>query len=507
MNVIKQDAYFWKVAYTLVIKQPYRVISLQTNELWLADDSRKKVIRLVRADFDWSNQLKTNMEMAFAKLDGLRTQLRWKTIEAETIYVAVLPPVDDWEYLVKRKMNHPNGKVQMNSYLIEQVSEGYKVTPDQMPLDLPNEHEVKGEEEYEKDISYYKQAVRASVEKKQNQEKQTFSRGKPIVSYIMLTAVILMYIWLEYAGGSTNTLNLIQWGAKYNPLIIEGERWRLFSAMFLHIGFFHLMMNGLALYFLGTLVERIFGSIRFFFIYMIAGLIGSLASFAFMGAVSAGASGAIFGCFGALLYFGLIHRELFFRTMGQNVIVILVINLVFGFVVQGIDMGAHLGGLAGGFLAAALVKLPSQKGFWIRYAAGIGVVVVASTLWIAGNQFPSNHAQTDLQIAAEYIDQGSLDEAVPFLERAHVSGEELPEVPFYLAYIYLNQNQNAEAIPLLEEAIRIRPEFHEAIYNLALAYALEGNTDEAKTLVEEAISIEPDEQMYLDLQSQIEESS
>lgn len=163
-----------------------------------------------------------------------------------------------------------------------------------------------------------------------------------------------MYIWLEYAGGSTNTLNLIQWGAKYNPLIIEGEWWRLFSAMFLHIGFFHLMMNGLALYFLGTLVERIFGSIRFFFIYMIAGLIGSLASFAFMGAVSAGASGAIFGCFGALLYFGLIHRELFFRTMGQNVIVILVINLVFGFVVQGIDMGAHLGGLAGGFLAAAL---------------------------------------------------------------------------------------------------------------------------------------------------------
>lgn len=150
MNVIKQDAYFWKVAYTLVIKQPYRVISLQTNELWLADDSRKKVIRLVRADFDWSNQLKTNMEMAFAKLDGLRTQLRWKTIEAETIYVAVLPPVDDWEHLVKRKKNHPNGKVQMNSYLIEQATEGYKITPDQMPLDLPNEHEVKGEEEYEK---------------------------------------------------------------------------------------------------------------------------------------------------------------------------------------------------------------------------------------------------------------------------------------------------------------------------------------------------------------------
>lgn len=506
MNVIKQDAYFWKIVYTFAMKQHHRVISLQTNEVWLANELNKKVIRLVRADYDWSNQLKQNLETSFAKLDGLRTQLRWKTIAAENVYVAVLPPVDDWEHLFKRQMNHPNGKVHMSCYLIEQGTEGYQVTPNHIPLNLP-ELESKAEEEYEKDITYYKQAVRASVEKKENQEKQTFSRGKPIVSYVMLTAIVLMYFWLEYAGGSTNTLNLIQWGAKYNPLIMEGEWWRLFSAMFLHIGFFHLMMNGLALYFLGTLVERIYGSIRFLFIYMIAGLIGSLASFAFMGAVSAGASGAIFGCFGALLFFGLIHRELFFRTMGQNVIVILVINLVFGFVVQGIDMGAHLGGLAGGFLAAALVKLPSQKGFWIRYGAGIAIVVVAATLWLVGNQFPSNHAQTDLQIAAEYIDQGNLDEAIPFLERAQTSEEELPEVPFYLAYIYLNQNQNAEAIPLLEEAIRIRPEFHEAIYNLALAYALEGNTEEAKSLIDEAISIEPNEQMYLELQKQIEESS
>ncbi|MFK3937684.1 rhomboid family intramembrane serine protease [Alkalihalobacillus sp. NPDC078783] len=503
MNVIKQDAYFWKLVYTFATKQHHRVISLQTNEVWLTNESTKKVIRFVRADFDWSNQLKQNMETTFAKLDGLRAQLRLKTIEVESVYVAVLPPVDDWEHLVKRKMSHPNGKVHMSSYFIDQEAR----ESDTMSFELPNEYELKDDEEYEKDIAHYKKAVRRSVEQKQDQEKQTFSRGKPIVSYVMLAAIILMYIWLEYAGGSTNTLNLIQWGAKYNPLIMEGEWWRLFSAMFLHIGFFHLMMNGLALYFLGTLVERIYGSVRFLIIYMIAGLIGSLASFAFMGAVSAGASGAIFGCFGALLYFGLIHRELFFRTMGQNVMVILVINLVFGFVVQGIDMGAHLGGLAGGFLAAALVKLPSQKGFWIRYGGGIGVIVVAVTLWVVGNQFPSNHAQTDLQIAAEYINQGDLDEAVPFLERAQASEEELPEVPFYLAYIYLNQNQNAEAIPLLEEAIQIRPEFHEAIYNLALAYALEGNTDEAKSLIEEAITLEPDEQMYLDLQKQIEETS
>ena len=507
MNVRKHDAYFWRLVYTLVIKRQYRVLSLQTDEVWLTDGKSKKIIRLVRTDLDWANQLKQNIDLTFRKLDPLRAQLKWRSMDVDNVYVAVLPPVDDWQYVLNKPVQHTNGKIQMRTFLLEenQLKQAELLQGELAGYQLPEDLETLSDEEYEEQISGYKQAVRQTLQDKQKEEHKTFTRGKPIVSYVMLTAIILMYIWMEYVvGGSTSTIHLIEWGAKYNPLIVDGEWWRLFTSMFLHIGFLHLFMNSLALYFLGTLVERIYGSVRFIVVYIVAGLTGSLASFAFMDAVSAGASGAIFGCFGALLYFGVIHRELFFRTMGSNVILILVINLVFGFMVQGIDMGAHLGGLAGGFLAAAVVGLPEQKGYWKRYAALFAVVIGASILWQVGMHQDSYQAETDLQIAAERIEQGQLQEAIPYLERAMENDTELPEVPFYLAYIYLNEERNAEAIPLLEEAIDIRPEFHEALYNLALAYAMEGEEDRARTYVDRAIELQPDEQLYLDLKDQLD---
>ncbi|MEI2559284.1 rhomboid family intramembrane serine protease, partial [Acinetobacter pittii] len=81
----------------------------------------------------------------------------------------------------------------------------------------------------------------------------------------------------------------------------------------------------------GTAVERMYGNFRFLFIYLFAGASGFIASFLTSDLVSAGASGAIFGCFGALLYFGMINPKLFSRTMGANVIGILVINVIIGF--------------------------------------------------------------------------------------------------------------------------------------------------------------------------------
>ncbi|MDP4170713.1 MAG: rhomboid family intramembrane serine protease, partial [Bacillota bacterium] len=139
------------------------------------------------------------------------------------------------------------------------------------------------------------------------------------------------------------------------------EWWRFITPIFLHIGFMHLAMNSLALYYLGTTVERIYGNARFIMIYLFAGISGSIASFIFSIYLSAGASGAIFGCFGALLYFGTNYPKLFFRTMGKNVLAILLINLVFDFTASGIDNAAHLGGLAGGFLATGIVHFPKRK--------------------------------------------------------------------------------------------------------------------------------------------------
>src|SRR5699024_11759336 len=196
---------------------------------------------------------------------------------------------------------------------------------------LPSEWEA------EQFVETYKQSLVKMEQDEKEEVKRVFSFGKPRLTFVLITVNVLLFMLLEGSGSSTNIEHLIEFGAKYNPAIIDGEWWRIISSMFLHIGMLHLMMNMLALYYLGTAVERIYGSWRFFIIYMLAGIGGSLASFAFTINVSAGASGAIFGLFGALLFFGLIHKKLFFQTMGKSLLFLIGFNIVFGFIVPQID--------------------------------------------------------------------------------------------------------------------------------------------------------------------------
>jgi rhomboid protease GluP len=157
--------------------------------------------------------------------------------------------------------------------------------------------------------------------------------------------------------------SLIQWGANYGPKTTQGEWWRMFTCMFLHIGVLHLLFNMIALWNVGGFMERLLGSTGFLVLYLLAGLLGSVASVAWNPfVVSAGASGAIFGLYGVLLAFLVRHRAMqqhaSLAALRTNTLVFLGYNLVYGFIQQGIDMAAHLGGLAGGFVGG-FVLTPS----------------------------------------------------------------------------------------------------------------------------------------------------
>lgn len=178
--------------------------------------------------------------------------------------------------------------------------------------------------------------------------------SRPFFAYILLAAIVLVYFLTELAGGSTNTRVLIRFGANYGPLILQGETWRLFTSMFLHIGLMHLIFNGYALFIFGVEMERLYGPDRFIVIYILSGLFGSLVSFASRGPemLSAGASGAVFGVIGMNLAYFLTHRDTFGQFGRQRVmstLIVIGINLFFGFTVPAIDNMAHLGGLIAGF--------------------------------------------------------------------------------------------------------------------------------------------------------------
>ncbi|WP_082407016.1 rhomboid family intramembrane serine protease [Bacillus sp. JCM 19041] len=295
--------------------------------------------------------------------------------------------------------------------------------------------------------------------------------------------------------------------------MIEGEWWRLVTSMFLHIGMLHLLFNGMALYFLGSAVEQLFGSFRFLMIYFLAGIFGSIVSFAFNDSVSAGASGALFGCFGALLYFGLKQPNLFFRTLGRNIFFLLLFNLVLGFIVPGIDNGAHIGGLIGGFLTAVLVRMPKEKkktsGIWSLLSL-LGLVIASVSLLYFGQQQGSSSAELAAIEANRLFENDQIEEARPIIRDGLEENEEQPELLFLQAYLDIQDGNLVDAQDRLETATSVRPQFFEAWHNLALIYAENGANDQALEAINKAIEHAeelnvPDLEPYYDVRDQIEE--
>jgi len=187
---------------------------------------------------------------------------------------------------------------------------------------------------------------------------------------------------------------LVLWGGNAGVLSIgDGQIWRMFTSMFVHIGLIHIGMNMWVLWSIGRFIERLVGNSGFLAFYLVAGLCGSLASALYHPrVVSAGASGAIFGLIGLLLGFLLRHR----RTIPAPILASLrktggafvLYNLLFSAAIPGIDLSAHLGGLAGGFVLGLVAVAPlteegARSRIWRAIAAGLlgaGIVVAGAAI-------------------------------------------------------------------------------------------------------------------------------
>jgi rhomboid protease GluP len=179
------------------------------------------------------------------------------------------------------------------------------------------------------------------------------------ITFALVVAILGVFLIEAMNGGSKNPETLYRLGAIVPTAFSSGEYWRLFTAMFLHVGVLHLTLNVWALYQLGSVFELMFGSTRFAVTYLVSGLIASTASAVLPPhGLAAGASGAIFGILGALIFS--IRRSPHWRhqpwTRGftQQLIGWAAINVVIGFTFPGIDNAAHIGGFLTG-LALGLI--------------------------------------------------------------------------------------------------------------------------------------------------------
>lgn len=211
------------------------------------------------------------------------------------------------------------------------------------------------------------------------------------VSIALIAANLLIFALMIAAGaglwhGGQNGVQLA-WGANFGPATQDGQWWRLGSALFLHFGVLHLGMNMWALWDGGQLIERAYGSLRFTLIYLGSGLAGNLLSLVHQGnqAVSGGASGAIFGIYGALLVFLWRERQALpaseFRWLFRAALLFTIVSIALGLFVPGIDNSAHSGGLLGGILLSLILGRPALTGAaWPRWPRLVASGFLASSI-------------------------------------------------------------------------------------------------------------------------------
>ena len=241
------------------------------------------------------------------------------------------------------------------------------------------------------------------------------------VTHAIVAANIVVFLVMLLAGAGlieSNSAVHLKWGANFGPLTKEGGWWRLLACTFLHFGVLHLAMNMWALWAAGRLAERLYGNFTFLFVYLFAGLTGSFASLLWNAdqVVSVGASGAVFGVYGALAAYVLRQPgsvpESVLKSLKGSTIAFIVYAVVLGALVSAIDNAAHVGGLIGGFALAWLLArplAPRPPMTLVLVSTGIGAAALALTSLYAVVPPPA-YSYAAQQAAAAAIQQFSTEE-------------------------------------------------------------------------------------------------
>ncbi|MFG0331879.1 MAG: rhomboid family intramembrane serine protease [Maioricimonas sp. JB049] len=239
-------------------------------------------------------------------------------------------------------------------------------------------------------------------------------RAQPAwITLLMIAGNVALLVAMVVRGASPlmpDANLMIEWGANYGPRTMAGEWWRLVSNTFLHFGVVHLALNMWVLWIVGRMVERLVGHLGFLLMYVAAGVLGSLASLIWDPVVvSAGASSSVFGVVGALFGFLAPRRDSMplhvLKKFRSSVMTFLVVNLLFGILIPGIDNAAHVGGFAGGLLSGWLLSQPLTPNLHrMRLRRNAGLIAVM-TVVIGGVLLAMPPAPADVAAEMELVEQ------------------------------------------------------------------------------------------------------
>ena len=346
VKIDNKDDIVLKILHYFITKEDYKpvIINGLDNEIWL--ENMEKDLKLIRINNNYihnDTQLKTDTYKAKSimksiKKNTLSFRMNMLNLLLDTGDAVTSFDADNIETIKVEKLSDFKSNGVVNEFFpgVKEAVLNDKMDP----------------------TDFFKLTEDMNQKTIRNEKKlrKIFSEKKPVITYILITLNIMIYLVLSIYDQNGYLTYLF---ASNNVLVKSGEVYRLLTCMFLHGNIAHLLCNMYALFIVGPQVERYYGKRRFFFIYFISGILASLFSCVFSGETvfSMGASGAIFGLFGSIAYFTYYYRATLQGLLRSQIIPVILINLAIGFVIPGIDVSAHIGGLIGGILTSMFIGI------------------------------------------------------------------------------------------------------------------------------------------------------
>lgn len=358
----KNDEIIMKLLHYFITEEGYNPVVLHgaKDEIWLENNEADyKIVRIVSNYIHNDEQLDFDMFRTKQILKKIKSKMFSIKMETLSIFVNL------GENVNLKDKNYENIKC-AEVRNVDDLKK-YSFIMNKFPNIL--EIENTKEEGIELFIKLTEEINKKNFEETKKAEK-VFSKKKPIMTYIFMAICLVLYVLTAIESGNFIDLNsnvLRKYGAlvNLNSMNSNVELYRLITSIFLHGGLIHLVCNMYSLYIIGPQLESFFGKVKYSIIFIGSGLIGNLLTLAFLQDtyVSVGASGAIFGLLGALIYFGYHYRVYLSSVIKSQIIPLIILNLVIGFMLTSINNLAHIGGLVGGVLLsmAVGVKYKSTK--------------------------------------------------------------------------------------------------------------------------------------------------
>ena len=348
VTIGKKDEIVMKLIHYFVTEENYRPIIVNgvQNEIWL--ENLESDIPLIRININYiHNEEQLNIDTI--KAERIRRTIKKKTYSTKMNLLNLLVDVrddvkefDDLKNIKTIKINKITDLKKNN--FINDYFPNFNLKVHTKKANMADIFEMTDE------------LNNKTVEDDKKLAKVFKNNQVPYVSMLFIILNVFVYLL-----SIVNYNWIVNTFANYYLYVRQGEFYRLFTSMFVHANIIHLICNMYALFVVGPLIEKYYGKLKFTLIYIGSGIIGSLFSVVLTNNASIGASGAIFGLFGALLYFGYKYRATLDGFLRSSIVPTLFVNLIIGFVIPGIDVIGHIGGLVGGLLLSYSVGVVNKE--------------------------------------------------------------------------------------------------------------------------------------------------